>query len=282
MKTLSNEIRDFIARGYDAPRDEARFDELRSRLKERQPYLGGLEYVPTDLFARRTIAAFDPRDAVAVFESSGTTKESRSRHHFRDLSLYRAASMAGARYALGERKYRVERLFAAEHSSLSKMIDWIEEDFSGEGPDLIIGPAFAYVDIEGRALAPGSIVIETGGYKGKTREIPKPELYKRLSQKFQIDEARILSEYGMCEISSPLWERPGDRGWRVPPWVRVRLVDPENMKEAERGVILIEDLANIDSSVGILTSDVGRFENGRLIFEGRLTGVAEKGCSLLL
>jgi hypothetical protein len=271
--------------------------------------------VPTGLFAERAVACFNAATALHVFRSSGTTGE-RSRHFFDDLALYRASALAGARWALaaaaarsgsGAAAFRVESLVPDDpESSLACMIRWMREEWPGTSDAgnaagaagtgngakaneavVLIGTAFSYVaridSGAARPLPPGSLVIETGGYKGRTRELTRDELHAGIAAIFAVPRERIIGEYGMCEIATPLWERPGLRGYSIPPWARVRILDPETLRdlpEGETGVIGILDLANLDSSIGILTADAGRLESGRLFVEGRLSGAVAKGCSL--
>lgn len=273
--------------------------------------------VPTALFADHDIFAYRVDEAERVFVSSGTTRAQRGRHYFRDLSFYRAACLSGALWALGEagestgRGWNVRSFMPDDPaSSLAAMIEGLAGDlktscrdvlsreahrsvslpFTAMTPTLVIGPAWAYMPlIESGAREPlpaGSVVVETGGYKGRTREATRDELYDGLCRVFEVPRERVISEYGMCEITTPLWERAGSasspalRGFVTPPWVRVRLLDPETLSEAPAGVIAIYDLANVASSIGVLTADAGCLRDGRLVLEGRLSGAAAKGCSL--
>jgi len=241
--------------------------------------------VPTSAFAGHAIATFPPAEAVRIFESSGTTRGTRSRHYFRDLSLYRATTIAAFK-RIGT--FQVKSLIdPSASSSLSCMVDWIKEESTIGAPSFVIGTAFAYVHLidEGfrDPLSPGSVVAETGGYKGKGREVSKEELYRGISEVFSIGQECIMSEYGMCELSTSFWEEKGARGFVIPHWARVRLIDPETMEDtAGQGVIAIYDLANLESSISILTSDIGSFLNGRLILHGRMSRAPQKGCSLLI
>ncbi|RMH54110.1 MAG: hypothetical protein D6679_14230 [Candidatus Hydrogenedentota bacterium] len=310
---LFRRILDFQKRGYAAERDERLFEELALSVaryqNETNPVLhrlsaGSLErieeipLVPTNLFSRFTIFSFDPSEAVAVFSSSGTTRSKRGRHFFRDLSLYRNSVFEGLKAVFGGGRYRVRSLISDEaESSLARMISWMKEywrEADLSDPVLVIGPAFSFVrliDSGGTEPLPdGSLVIETGGYKGRSRTLEKREFYEALSRYFEVPEERILSEYGMCEISSPMWEEPplragegARRGFRVPPWVRVKILDPATLRERDEGragVIAILDLANLDSSIGILTGDWGEVKEGRLLLSGRAEGSEAKGCSL--
>lgn len=312
-----------IARGWEAADgagDDAEFEELALAIHawqaERIPAVAALALrrasswrevpaVPVGLFARHDIFAWPAADATGCFLSSGTTRAARGRHFHRDLALYRAACLAGARWALDDPKgrWRVESFQPDDgSSSLATMIRFLAEDLGDvrdssppgyESPVLAIGPAFAFVPLidaeERRPLPPGSAVVETGGMKGRTRTVSREDLHEGLARVFGVSRERIIGEYGMCELSTPLWERVGDpssgrraeRGFRAAPWVRVRLLDPETLEDAERGLVAIWDLANWQSSVGILTADLAHWNSeGNLVVEGRAAGAPEKGCSL--
>src|SRR5690606_8625735 len=85
----------------------------------------------------------------------------------------------------------------------------------------------------------GSRVFETGGYKGRSREVPKPELHKMITRWLGIEEKFIISEYGMSELSSQAYDRVAGqeetRAFRFPPWVRWELISPETGRPAEQG-----------------------------------------------
>lgn len=142
-------------------------------------------------------------------------------------------------------------------------------------------------------LPAGSRILDTGGYKGRRREIPREEFKSRLCQTFGLPQENLLNEYGMTELSSQFYEshlfgiplrdnRPNVKF--MPPWVRVVAVDPENLEilpEGESGLLRIFDLANVDSVMAIQTEDVGRAWQDRIELLGRATGAARRGCSLL-
>src|SRR5262249_2664482 len=119
-------------------------------------------------------------------------------------------------------------------------------------------------------LAPGSWALETGGYKGRSREIPKSELHAGLELRLGLSRARIVCEYGMSELSSQAYDdaRPGDqeldspsvRNFHFPSWARVRVVSPETGREVadgEPGLIRVWDLANVWSVLCVQTEDLG-------------------------
>lgn len=136
--------------------------------------------------------------------------------------------------------------------------------------------------------------MQTGGYKGKTREIPAAELRQQLSTSFSLDPRAIVSEYGMTELSSQCYEGSlrnllgFDRGTSegvlcAPPWMRVVPVDPETLEPIQRGEIgiaRIVDLANVDSAIAIQTQDRIQEVLGGFVLLGRLPGAAPRGCSL--
>lgn len=321
MPPWLDRLRALVARGWggdEAPGDEVterEFEELALAVHawqaERIPAIARLSggrrpetwraipALPVGLFAEHDLFAWPIEEAAGCFLSSGTTRATRSRHFHRDTSVYRAACLAGARWALRDDGlgWEVRSLQPdLPESSLAAMVRGLAEDLAAHGATarrvLLVGPAFAFVKAldEGTAepLPDGSVVVETGGYKGRTREMERGELHEAIAGGWRVARERIIGEYGMCELSSPLWERVGvagggeaERGYRAAPWVRIRLLDPETLEEAPRGVVAIWDLANWQSSVGILTADLARRSpGGRIILEGRMPGAGPKGCSL--
>lgn len=164
-------------------------------------------------------------------------------------------------------------------------------------PMLVLGTSFAFVhfvDAIGKdtfALPAGSRVMQTGGYKGKTREVPADVLRSDLSRVFRIDERAIVAEYGMTELSSQFYERTlfdaaAPRGVFVePPWARVVPVDPETtapVAEGEIGIAKILDLMNVDSAVAVLTQDRVRRSGEGFELLGRAPGAPPRGCSIAI
>ncbi len=182
-----------------------------------------------------------------------------------------------------------------------------EFDFDGivdalddaKGPVFLLGTAFAFieffdtVDLKWK-LPAGSRVLETGGLKGKTREVTKEDLYELFGERLGIPETHLLSEYSMTELSSQAYTDNLVRGvsWKeahfvVPPWTRVEVVDPLTLevidKPEARGLIRWYDLANIDSVIAIQTSDFGiRYADGSFTLEGRAPEADLRGCSLTI
>jgi len=184
-------------------------------------------------------------------------------------------------------------------------------------PVALCGTAYAFVHLlEGletmgtnagaMTLAPGSRIMETGGFKGRAREMPRETLHAALEAGFGIPREYIVNQYGMTELGSQFYDsslrnalagRPsGPRRKLGPAWARVRIVDPETGGDAEPGeigMIAICDLANTGSVAAVQTADLGRRipapgHGGREVgsdedgFEvlGREPGAEERGCSI--
>jgi len=163
-------------------------------------------------------------------------------------------------------------------------------------PSLILTTAFALaqwleaLDRQGLRfrLPPGSAAMVTGGFKGRTREVPRAELLGRLADLLAIAPGRVAGEYGMTELTSQLYDRAllgGDpEVYEPPPWVRVRVLDPVSLEETpagEPGLIAVLDLANLGSAVHLLTEDLGTAEGAGVRLLGRAAGAALRGCSLV-
>ena len=288
--------------------------------------------LPTDVFRYARIAVHPESEDRRVFLTSGTTSGARGRHAFRDLSLYDRAAEAAARYALFPdlASERMRLCILAPHpdeapeSSLSYMLgrfeDWVGSETrwawregrleldvlvealnaairAGE-PIAVLGTSFAFVHAEDAlgevrfALPAGSRLMQTGGYKGRSREVEPDALRAALAARYGLDDACIVAEYGMTELSSQMYETPlraaalgspipPRRLW-VPGWVRATVVDPLTLSplaEGEAGVLRIDDPANLDSVSAIQTSDLAIAHGGEIELLGRAPGATPRGCS---
>jgi hypothetical protein len=163
-------------------------------------------------------------------------------------------------------------------------------------PVELLGTAFSFVHLvdylaeQNRSfrLPEGSRVMETGGYKNRSRTMPKAELHELIKKVLGVKT--ILCEYGMSELSSQAYDaevssqRSGVRSFHFPPWAQVQIISPETGKEVadcETGLIRIFDLANVFSVAAIQTEDLGvrRGEGFELI--GRAQLAEPRGCSLM-
>jgi len=121
----------------------------------------------------------------------------------------------------------------------------------------------------------------TGGFKGRQVALDDDGLYAAI--RARLKPARLVTEYGMTELSSQLWGRPGE-AYRPPPWLRVVAVDPhtgEPVPPGQPGPLRFYDLCNVDSTLGVETLDRGSVQaDGGVVLEGRLEDAPARGCSL--
>ena len=167
---------------------------------------------------------------------------------------------------------------------------------------LIVGTAFAFVHWldelgreEGRYRLPsGSRIMETGGFKGRSRAVSRDDLYDELNRRLGVPLRHIVNEYGMTELLSQFYEpviqggapeAPSERFHLPPPWVRTRIVDPMTLKavpEGEVGLLSHVDLANVGSVVAVLTEDLGQKVASGFRLLGRAGDAEPRGCSLAM
>jgi hypothetical protein len=162
----------------------------------------------------------------------------------------------------------------ADELQLDRLCAAIERAEATQEPITLLGTAFAFVHLldalealDRRFVCPaGSRIMETGGFKGRSRELSRSELYRALDARLGVPTSRIVNQYGMTELASQFYDSvlvdpSGPRRKLGPPWVRVRFVDPESgddVAEGETGMIVIHDLANTGSIAAIETADLGR------------------------
>jgi hypothetical protein len=153
-------------------------------------------------------------------------------------------------------------------------------------PKILLGVTYALLDLA-ENYAPHldhTVVMETGGMKGRRKELPKSELHKMLCSAFGVE--KIHSEYGMAELMSQAYSF-GDGIFRTPRWMKVLVRDVNNpfarLSDGRRGGLDIIDLANRSSCAFIATQDVGiRYEDGSFRIEGRISQSDIRGCNLLV
>jgi hypothetical protein len=167
-------------------------------------------------------------------------------------------------------------------------------------PVCLLGASFAFVHFLDRCradglrfrLPAGSRVMDTGGFKGKSREIPQAELYAMCAEYFGVGRSDCVNMYGMTELStqcydSPLRRRalglPDEPMMQAPPWARSIVLDAETLRPVRpgvRGILCHYDLANCSSVIGILTEDIGVTTPLGFRLLGRAQGVESRGCSV--
>jgi hypothetical protein len=161
-----------------------------------------------------------------------------------------------------------------------------------------LGTAFSFVhllDFLGENnmrfdLPAGSRVMETGGYKNRSRSMPKAELHALITKHLGVPPENIVCEYGMSELSSQAYDvkgrraKGGVRSFHFPPWARAQIVSPETGREVaggETGLIRVFDLANVFSVMAIQTEDLGIHRGDGFELIGRAELAEPRGCSLM-
>jgi hypothetical protein len=164
---------------------------------------------------------------------------------------------------------------------------------AADKPQMILGTAFSLVHLLDflaerdlrLQLADGSRVMETGGYKNRSRAMPRAELHSLITEFLGISRERIICEYGMSELSSQAYDSRGrGRHFQFPPWARVQIISPETGREVgdgETGLIRIFDLANVFSVTAIQTEDLAVRRGNGFDLIGRAVLAEPRGCSLM-
>jgi hypothetical protein len=168
-------------------------------------------------------------------------------------------------------------------------------------PLVLLGTAFNFVHLldalasQGLPLQlpAGSRVMETGGYKGRSRELPKAELHALIEERLGVARPHIICEYGMSELSSQAYDgvagatlnpQPSTRVFHFPPWCRVQIISPETGQEAQEGatgLLRIFDLANVYSVMTVQTEDLAVRREDGFELTGRAPASEPRGCSLM-
>lgn len=275
--------------------------------------LGAIPFLPVSLFRDRKVIT-GGRRAEKVFISSGSTSAKRSRHYIAGLPVYERSLSScfnifygdPARYVImallpsyleqgsSSLVYMAERLIrlsGSRHSGFF-MYDYgrLEESIrrmkGGDRQILLLGVSYALLDFAGHSdvSMKGHIVMETGGMKGRRREMTREELHELLKQGFGTDS--IHSEYGMTEMLSQAYSGGGGI-YHCPPWMKVIIRDPHDpfsfLPHGKTGAVNIIDLANIYSCSFIETSDLGlTYRDGSFSVSGRFDNSDIRGCNLLV
>jgi hypothetical protein len=247
------------------------------------------------------------------FESSGTTQDTVSKHFVKSLTVYEESFMECFQQFYGSPKdycilgllpnylerqhsslvYMTHHLIETSGHSMSgfylydfeKLSNSLAELEKAKQKTLLIGVSFAlmdFVEAYPQQLT-HTVVMETGGMKGRKQELTKPALHAYLAKGFGVDQ--IHSEYGMTELLSQAYSK-GKGIYRCPPWMKILVADesdPTALSASGRGVLHIIDLANVNSCAFIATEDIGVvYSDGSFEVIGRLDQSARRGCSLLV
>ena len=271
-----------------------------------------IPFLPISFFKTHSITTtlFEPQQ---IFESSGTTNTINSKHLVKEGAIYKKSFLQAFELFYGDvKEYCVIGLLPSylerKNSSLIMMVDELvklsEHAQSGfylnefdvlkkvlldleskQQKTLLIGVTFALLDFaETHPMQlKNTIVMETGGMKGRRKELTRTEVHDFLRKRLGV--AQVHSEYGMTELLSQAYSK-GEGRFVCPPWMKVLVRDEEDpliIRESGRGVLNVIDLANIYSCSFIATEDVGMvYEDGSFEVWGRLDNSDIRGCSLLV
>lgn len=272
-----------------------------------------IPYLPIDFFRTREVIK-DGLNAQVIFQSSGSTSAQSSTHFVADTQIYVESFKRGfemrygniAEYALlallpsylqkGDSSlvYMTDHLIKAsknsfsgfyldDYISLSKALNTLNDH---RHKTILLGVSYALLDLAEQfpMQFPELIIMETGGMKGRRKELVKEELHAILKTGFGVDH--IHSEYGMTELLSQAYSS-GEGIYHCPPWMKVRIRemnDPFHFVDpGKTGGVCITDLANTNSCAFIASQDLGRL-NSNESFEilGRFDASEARGCNLLV
>ena len=275
--------------------------------------LDEIPFLPVEFFKWHRVVTGD-LDHEVIFESSGTTSENTSKHYVCDLDLYQRSFTSAFRLFYGNpSKFCILALLPAylekQHSSLIYMANeliglsghpgsgFYLDGFKGlihqletleneQQPTLLLGVSFALLDLADHfpLNLNNTIVMETGGMKGRREELTRKELHERLCLGLKM--GTIHSEYGMTELLSQAYAKK-DGIFHSPPWMSVLIRDPYDplsmMSQESSGGINIIDLANLNSCSFIATQDIGKITpDGGFEVLGRFDNSDIRGCNLML
>ena len=270
-----------------------------------------IPFLPIEFFKTHKVMAKGLKEE-RVFLSSGTTGTSQSLHFIANLSLYEKSFVKGFQFFYeNPAKYRILALLPSylerEGSSLvfmaGKLIELSENPDSGffldnynELADLLtkkdsisvflLGVTYALLDLAEKydLNLEKAVVMETGGMKGRRKEMVREEMHEFLKNKFGIN--KVHSEYGMTELLSQAYSK-GDGIFRSPPWMKILIRDTNDplllIKNGKTGGINIIDLANVHSCSFIATQDLGKkYDDGSFEVLGRFDSSDIRGCNLMV
>lgn len=275
--------------------------------------LDQIPFLPIEFFRTRKVVT-GQADNPYIFTSSGTTGSLPSKHFVSDIRLYERSFLQTFEYFYGPvNNFCILALLPSylerEGSSLVYMVqDLIRRSSHPDSgfyldnrkdlktvltrlsdtntPILLLGVSFALLDfVEAFHLQlKGAIVMETGGMKGRRKEMIREELHATLKAGFGLD--RIHSEYGMTELLSQAYSQ-GDGLFRTPPWMEIKIRDMGDplsyLEEGRTGGVNIIDLANLHSCSFVATQDLGKKHlDGTFEILGRFDQADIRGCNLMV
>lgn len=273
-----------------------------------------IPFLPIEFFKQETIVS-SPANVQQIFTSSGTTGSITSKHYITNLKIYENSFRKAFHSFYGdisdytvlallpsylEREgsslvYMADQLIKASNkpnsgfylNEIDTLIQTINQLAEKQEKVLVIGVSFALLDIAEQHslhLNDNIVIMETGGMKGRRKEIIREELHEVLKKGFGV--SKIHSEYGMTELLSQAYSK-GNSLFNCPPWMKIYTRDPEDaltlLKHNKTGGINIIDLANINSCSFIATQDLGKTHiDGSFEILGRFDNSDIRGCNLMV
>ena len=297
---------------YDGNPVYRQFVDFQTDKPENIKTVQDIPFLPIEFFKSHKIIS-GKEESQQLFLSSGTTASVRSKHYVADLKLYEDSFNKGFQHFYGQAEdYRIFALLPSylerDGSSLIYMVQKLmdqsgdrQNDFfldnypelihrlknKSDKKTLLIGVSFALLELAEKypfAVPPETIIMETGGMKGRRKEMIREELHEELCKAFQIKN--IQSEYGMTELLSQAYSK-GKGVFKSPPWMKILIRDMNDpkslLRDGKTGGINIIDLANIHSCSFIATMDLGRILSDEQ-FEvlGRFDNSDIRGCNLMV
>ena len=279
-----------------------------------------IPFLPIEFFKTHEVKTSETDKKPIIFTSSGTTRSVQSKHFVSDISVYEKSYLKGFELAYGNIQYycilallpsylerdgssliyMMENLIKKSNHSDSgfylnnydELISKINSLESQGQKILLIGVTYALLDLteqfplwkRGQGDLKRMTIMETGGMKGKRKEMVREELHSTLCKGFGLD--KIHSEYGMTELLSQAYSK-GDGIFNCPPWMKILIRDTNDpfsfLQLNKTGGINVIDLANINSCSFIATQDLGKLHSDNS-FEvlGRFDNSDIRGCNLLM
>jgi phenylacetate-coenzyme A ligase PaaK-like adenylate-forming protein len=296
-----------------------KFCDRRNANPKRLDHWKQIPMVPVEAFKHAKLYC-GTEEPVRCFLTSGTSggPTTRGKHYFQDMDLFTAAVRRTFKEVVIPELDRIRMVMLAQppeqvpgslitcHLQTAidlygapgsgffvdkngLRLDEIQKAFSeatqaGE-PVLVMGTAFAHLHLCDSdlkiSLPPGSLAVHCGGFKGRSREVTRPELHELMRRRLGVN--RVINLYGMTEATSHFY---GDEWHELPPWAAVRILDPDTLAEkpdGETGLVGWVDLINLDACVTVLTQDLGVRKGDRsVLLLGRVPGAESRGCSMAM
>lgn len=271
-----------------------------------------IPFLPIEFFKSHKVVATTSGEE-KIFTSSGTTGSVVSKHHIARLAIYEQSFQQAFKQFYGDISsfcilallpsylerggsslvYMCDQLIEQSHHpdsgfylhNLDELKTKLKQLELNSQPTILIGVSYALLDLiekENFSLQ-HTIIMETGGMKGKRKEMVKEALHKKLANGFGVH--KIHSEYGMTELLSQAYSI-GDGKYSCPPWMKILIRDPNDplsLHTDRSGGINVIDLANVDSCAFIATQDMGQLnEDGSFRISGRFDQSDVRGCNLMV